>query len=159
MKIVILTNAQQYPAHHKQASFIQAALKQEHQYPNVVNIGDFTYDHQCLNTLKDYEPDVLITLDLAGFRFRTQSGENALNMLYTKNLNLICGNRPEYAPLLRKKISLSMIFYDISGKDNSLPQFYPNMLYYHPAVLTSCEDFLQIWHDFTRQALLSEASD
>lgn len=157
MTILILTNHSQYPEHRGLSSIIQTALLQKGHSSSLLDINDFAYDHQCLSAISEHNPDVLITLDLSGFRFRTQSGENALNMLYTKNLNLVYGNRPEYAPFLSKKISLSMIFYDISGINHSLPKYYPNMLYYQPAILKCPDDFLLIWKNFTTQVLLSEA--
>lgn len=167
--IVILTNLQQYPCHAETASMIQSVLQQLAHSVTVVDINSERFSHVCLARIKEADPDILITLDLAGFCFRTQSGENALNMLCTKNLNIIWKNKPEYAPLLSRKISLSMLFYDASGTDNRLPFLYPDLLYYKASLpikqsAVSATDiagnqkaFLSIWEDFTKEALLSEA--
>lgn len=165
--IVILTNAKQYPYHTPAFSALEKVLSKKNHIVVQLDIDSYKYDHQCLAKLKELEPDILITLDLAGFRFRTQSGENALNMLFTKNLNIIWGNKSEYRPLLAKKISLSMLFYDASGLDCALSDIYPNLLYYKsPGKLSANEDFLntpeeklvfqKIWADFTKEALPPE---
>ncbi|MBQ7067283.1 MAG: hypothetical protein IJN92_10735 [Lachnospiraceae bacterium] len=169
MNIVILTNLKQYPYHLTLANMINSLLSQPEYTISKLDINSEKYDHKCLAKLKSLNPNVLITLDLAGFRFPTQSGEIALNMLYTKNLNLIWGNKPEYAPFLNKKISLSMQFFDVSGIDNNLPLIFPNLLYYNvPGILSTNfsleqelsknkEVFIKIWQDFLKEALLLEA--
>ncbi|MCM1160234.1 MAG: hypothetical protein NC412_03330 [Roseburia sp.] len=176
MNIAILTNPKQYPYHISISQMINTILTEHAHSIYLLDINSEKYDYQCLAKLNAFEPDVIITLDLAGFRFRTQSEESALNMLFTKNLNILWGNKPEYQPLLNRKISLSMLFYDASGTDYGLPLLYPNMLYYKAAkplpVFSasngeaspdisrdpeSAAAFLEIWHDFLKEALLSEA--
>lgn len=166
MNTVILTNPIQYSYHKKTAYFLQSVLTQKGIHTTVLNAFSDPYPHKNLIQLTKLDPDILITLDLAGFHFRTQSGENALNMLFTKNLNLIWGNRPEYAAFLQKKISLSMLFYDVSGHSCPLSQYYPNVLYYKamgallPSPDTPAEDarnrsvFQNIWKDFLSETLL-----
>lgn len=176
MNIAILTNPKQYSYHVPISRMINTVLTKRAHSIYLLDIDSEKYDHQCLTKLNAFEPDVIITLDLAGFRFRTQSGENALNMLFTKNLNILWGNKPEYEPLLNKKISLSMLFYDASGTNHSLPLLYPDMLYYKvmkplpvfsasepdasPDISRDSESasaFLDIWYDFLKEVLLSEA--
>lgn len=147
---------------------IEAVLNKPNYTISTLDINCEKFDYQCLAKIKSLNPDILITLDLAGFRFQTQSGENALNMLTTKNLNILWGNKPEYAPLLCKKISLSMQFYDASGKDNQLPQIFPDLLYYktlgelsttttsEQEISINKEVFLKIWQDFLTEVLLLE---
>lgn len=150
-RIVILTNKTKYSYHLKVSSLIQGVLSAN--YITVLDIDDYKFDHECLTKIKELQPDVIVTLDLAGFRFRTQSGENALNMLTSKNLNLIWGDKPDYSLYLNKKISLSMLFYDVTGIHSNLTEKYPNMLYYKSAyILTDTpESFLPIWNDFEKE--------
>ena len=166
--IVILTNTSEYPYHTVIVPTIQSALQVYNHTVSILDIDSYPYDHQCHTQLKQMNPDALITLDLAGFRFRTQSRENALNLLSSKNLNLIWGNKPEYEPLLNKKISLSMLFYDASGSDYNLSQLYPNLLYYKALAPIMCSptvesdrslnqtNFTRIWKDFAEEVLLFE---
>lgn len=163
--IIILTNTTTYSYHNTIAKLIMDSLANSAYAISTLDINSTQYPHQCLAKLNSMTPDILITLDLAGFHFRTQSGENALNMLYTKNLNLVWGNRPEYADYLNKKVSLSMLFYDATGKDYQLSLLFPNVLYYkaHPDYLitqecnsaTDSANFLAIWEDFLRETLLN----
>lgn len=169
--IIILTNTTEYSYHNAIRDMIYNTLSEGSHAVTTLDINTYKFDHECLNQIKKLQPDILITLDLAGFRFRTQSGENALNMLHSKNLNLIWGNKSEYAQYLNKKISLSMLFYDCSGKDYHLPEIYPNLLYYkaigsmptacskadYPNQSQSVESFQQIWSDFIQEVLLPEA--
>ena len=78
-------------------------------------------------------------------------------MLTSKNLNLIWGDKPEYAEYLNKKISLSMIFYDATGKDHGLTKKYPNMLYYKTIYELTKDNhsFKQIWDDFITEVTLA----
>ncbi len=151
--IALLITKNKYPYHINISNIIQTALDSSHHSLTILDVDSYT--HECLTELNTLQPDVLITLDLAGFHFRTQTGENALNMFCTKNLNLIWGSKPEYAPYLNKKISMSMLFYDATGKDNHLPTLYPNMLYYKAlSKLTDADAFKAIWNDFTTEVLL-----
>lgn len=168
MNIVILINPQKYIYHFSIAKMIDSILNQQNHNTTILDINDSKFDHLCLAKLNFLAPDILITLDLSGFRFQTQSGENALNMLTTKNLNIIWGNRPEYTNFLNKKISLSMLFYDASGINNQLPQIFPYVLYYKALGKINItsefvqhtsynqEVFLAIWKDFLKEVLLSE---
>lgn len=148
--IIILTNKNKYSYHTEVASMIYTVLTQNNATLTMIDIDDYKFDHECLARIKELQPDVIITLDLAGFRFRTQSGENALNMLTSKNLNLVWGDKPEYAEFLNKKISLSMIFYDTTGMDHGLMEKYPNMLYYKAGwnLNNDLECFTKIWKNF-----------
>ncbi len=151
--IVIVTNAVIYAYHTEVSNTIAAYLCEQQHTISILDINSEPYDYQCLSKIKELEPDVLITLDLAGFRFRTQAGEITFNMLPTKNLNLIWGNKPEYACFLNKKLSLSMLFYDISGINHHLTETYPNLLYYKDFASLDC--FPQIWSNFAKETLLT----
>lgn len=150
--ILILTNKKKYPYHMNTCININSNLNDRH---TVSTLDIHTSNHECLQKIYKLTPDILITLDLAGFHFRTQAGEMALNMLPTKNINLIWGHKPEYAEFLSKKLSLSMLFYDVSGTDYQLPRHYPNMLYYKATY--TLDTFEELWTDFTKEVLLSQA--
>jgi len=167
MKISILIDKTHYPYHQNIATNICNFFNNCQHTANILDVHSEIYDHLCLKKLDELSPEVLITLDLAGFHFRTQTGETALNMLTTKNLNLIWGNQSKYTLPLSKKLSLSMIFYDATGNNFSLPQHYPNMQYYKtnnnfyiditPQTKPDAKiAFAYIWKDFTQEVLLSE---
>ncbi len=165
MNITVLINQTRYSYHKEVAECIADFLKLRDHMVSIIDVCGLPFPHQNLSAVEQSSPDVLVILDLSGFHFLTQSGENALNMLYTKNLNLLWGNKPEYATFLSKKISLSMRFYDVSGTDTKLPDSFPNMLYF-----TACDQFFtapahihqpdntqlleQIWNDFLEKTLL-----
>lgn len=172
MNIVIFTNSEKYPYHPAIAGFLTSEISESSEIKSCIqtlDIDAFPCDSACLKACMRFAPDIVITLDLAGFRFPTQSGECALNMLTTKNLNLIWGRKPEYSAYLCKKLSLSMRFYDVSGTDCEFPLTYPNMLYYK-----ACDElyqeadtqmkqtsnrilFKKLWSDFLKEVLLFQA--
>ncbi len=165
----ILTNLKKYPFHTECAVQIQSYLKSLNHTILPIDIDLEAHNSITLKKIQEIDPDIIITLDLAGFHFHTQAGELSLNQLYCKILNLIWGNKPEYQLFLNKKLSLSMLFYDISGTDHHLQEIYSNLLYYkcvknYPSSLPlsnsenmfSQELFAYIWKDFTKEVLLSE---
>lgn len=154
--IVILTNQNKYSYHKEIAPMLRVTLSNSDSSITTIDIDGYKFDHECLAKIKELQPDVIVTLDLAGFRFRTQSGENALNMLPSKNLNLVWGDKQEYSEYLSKKISLSMIFYDATGIDHGLSEKYTNMLYYKTVceLTEDTDSFKQIWEDFAAEVML-----
>lgn len=161
-KILIITNTSVYNYHNSISQLISEKMS-FHATVITIDISSFRYANQCFSTIENFAPSVLITLDLAGFHIRTQSNECALNTLHCKCLNLLWGNKPEYAVYLHGKLSLSMIFYDVSGKNNNLPLFFPNMLYYKSSFQLSpkyphniaLDTWDNLWKDFTSEVLLS----
>ena len=164
LNIIILMESSKYNYHITVSNMIHSVLQADKNIISILDLNSFKHDYECLHKIMEVQPNVLITLDLAGFGIRTQTGETALNMLPTKNLNLIWGNKLEYASFLNKKISLSMLFYDVAGIDNHLSQIYPNLLYYKALdklpvaelnLPQTIKNFQHIWTDFVREALLS----
>lgn len=151
MQIGMIINPKEYPHHLDISNMICSSLISLGHTISVFDIGTTPYDHITLNQIKQYNPDVLITLDLAGFRFRSQSGECALNLLYSKNLNLVWGRKPEYDKWLKGKISLSMLFYDATGSNNRLSEHYQNLLYYKWENTAMPDNWHRIWADFEEE--------
>lgn len=167
MTIIILTNQKQYPYHSFLSKMLMQFFKEKDSLVSIMDIPSDTYEYFSLQQIQNQSPDILITFDLAGFPFRTQTKETALNMLSSKNLNLLWGDKKEYTPFLSGKLSLSMIFYDLSGENFHLSRHYPNLQYYKASpnycLDTHTTDFANfskvfslIWEDFTKEALLSE---
>lgn len=166
LKIAIITNVAKYTYHSIISDMIQSTLQTLEYLVSRIDISTFQHDYECINQITNFGANVVITLDLSGFHIRTQAGEIALNMLPTKNMNIIWGHKPEYASFLNKKLSLSMLFYDVSGTDLNLAQVYPNMLYYRctrtlrPLPITAADVnnnqkyFIETWNTFLKETLL-----
>lgn len=69
--------------------------------------------HVYMRKIELLDPDFLVTLDLAGFWFKTQAGEVALNNLYCKQIHFLIKETGEYPLFLNKKLSISMFFYQM----------------------------------------------
>lgn len=156
MKTFILYNDTIYPYHSDVLTLIISFFninKIPYSTFHTSNLSSFN----VLQSIDKEKPDVIITFDLAGFSYRTQLGEISLNNLFTKNLNLIWGSKPEYTKYLSKKLSLSMHFYDVTGIDHKLRNQYPNIEYYNANyTLEDINDFSNLWENFINEVLLTE---
>lgn len=157
--ITLIFDTCKYPYHNNISNLINHCLSYKDYIINKVDLGNPNINQSKLNSiLFDSDIDFLITLDLSGFNLRTQTGECAMNLLYSKNLNIIWGNSKDYVPYLSKKISMSMVFYDVSGNNNYMPTHYPNMLFYnygpqyflpqYENISVNSSNFNHIWSNF-----------
>lgn len=154
MKITIIYDSISYTYHQNIMNTITAFFSSSNINCSTIDISTFRYDHEAFAAIRSFAPDVLITLDLAGFRFRSQGDGCALNLLYSKNLNLIWGDKPEYEKWLSETLSLSMQFYDASGTDHNLSLKYPNLLYYSYGPDITADTWPQIWDNFLKACYL-----
>lgn len=152
--LLIITKVKQYEYHHLLLPLLTTNI-----FSNALCIytADISkYQSSISQQLADTNPDLIITLDLAGFELRTLTGECLLNMLPCKICNILWGDKPEYAEYLSGKLSLSMLFYDATGNDNQLPVKYPNMRYYYatPKAIPTAQD--DVLTDSTIQSALQD---
>ncbi len=131
MNIITLYNSHKYPYHTQITKALETIVSSNGSNAHFIDIKN-TNSSQFTQQLSSNTPDLIITLDLAGFEFRTLAGECLLNMLACKVCNILWGAKPEYKDYLSGKLSLSMLFYDATGNDNQLPAKYTNMRYYYP---------------------------
>lgn len=165
MNIIVLSNTHKYPYHTQITKALNTIVFSNGSNAHIIDIKNAN-SPQFTQQLSSNTPDIIITLDLAGFELRTLTGECLLNMLPCKVCNIIWGDKPEYSKYLSSKLSLSMLFYDATGTDNQLPSKYPNMRYYYPtsrAIPTTTlndteseiiETIQNIWNHFTKEVLL-----
>lgn len=168
MNIIVLSNNRNYPYHTQITKALNTIVSSNGSNAQIIDTSDKTSLSGLSLQLSSHTPEIIITLDLAGFELRTLTGECLLNMLPCKICNIIWGNKPEYKNFLSGKLSLSMLFYDAAGKDNELPAQYPYLRYYYPAaqgistasnsnneVAEEVYETLQgMWEHFTKEVLL-----
>ena len=156
--VILLSNIKKYPEHCQYTSTIKNTMPLIHNDINQISASEL------MKNLTSSAPDVIISLDFSGFELKTLTGECLLNTLPCKILNIISVDATGYHTFLSKKLSLSMLFYDISGNDVPLPAKYPNMRYYYPLKeissatasreIPSADMFRDIWNHFKKEALL-----
>lgn len=129
--IVILTESTKHPYHQIICNEFLSLQCFSNYIFHQIDIELNTSDHQYFQQIQTLNPAIVITMDLAGFRFRTQLGRTSLNILPAKILNLVWGNKKEYAPFLSQNLSLSMHFFDCSQTPVNLMEHYPNINYYN----------------------------
>lgn len=134
--ILILTNTEKYHYHASISKLITKLPCFASYQLSLLDTGSSQNSRDVIPQISSLSPAIIITLDLAGFQYRTQLGEIYLNMLPAKILNLVWGNKKEYATWLTKKLSLSMHFFDCSATPCPLADIYPNIAYYNaPGVI------------------------
>lgn len=166
--LFILTNTSHHPYHSNILSILSKCTNLKNFNTHIIDINKQSNTSAICQKLSQSSPDLIITLDLAGFELRTVTGECLLNMLPCKTCNIIWGDKPAYKEYLTGKLSLAMLFYDATGKDNQLPAKYSYMRYYYPtseAIITTqagsnasesqtVEVLQNIWNHFTKEVLL-----
>lgn len=165
MNIIVLSDTRKYPYHTTITKALESIVFSNGSNAQIIDIKDANSSH-FTQQLSSNTPDIIMTLDLACFEFRTLTGECILNMLPCKACNILWGDKPEYSKYLSGKLSLSMLFYDATGADNQLPSKYPNMRYYYPTsrvipttTLNDTESEIietiqNIWNHFTKEVLI-----
>ena len=158
--VFIISNISKYPQHATLIKLLTNTITQSH-HADINKTSPSVLSQQ----LSLSAPDIIITLDLAGFELKTLTGECLFNTLPAKMLNIIHGDQPEYHNYISKKLSLSMLFYDMTGHDHQLPGKYKNMRYYYPisqvASSLTCDTdcntsqiLSDIWSHFKEEVLL-----
>lgn len=161
----ILVNTKRYPYHRNILSVLA-----DHLFPNDTDISIIDLSQSNISALGQHldaaAPDLVITLDLAGFEIRTYTGECFLNILPSKICNIIWGSKPEYENFLNGKLSLSMLFYDATGINHELSSVYPYLRYYYPTIhpitnsqiVDSDSDTIEalkaLWNHFIKEVLI-----
>ena len=167
MNIIVLANTSKFPYHTKVAKALETIISSNGPNAQIIDITTKTSLSDLSIQLSALSPETVITLDLAGFEFRTLTGECFLNTLPCKICNIIWGDKTEYKDYLSGKLSLSMLFYDATANDNQLSVKYPYLRYYYPtirAIPTICsnnndplpqtyETLQDVWMHFIREVL------
>lgn len=165
MRILLLKDGSAHPGHTPFAQQAADWLRRQGNDVSLLDVGEKGAE-RAFRAAAAQDPDVILTLDLAGFAFRTVSGEAVLNMQTAKVLHLVWGAQPQQAAYLEKKISLAMLFYDVSPEASFPAQRYPNVLYAKAPGALHCpagtaaeteadERVLEaIWDDFLSETML-----
>lgn len=128
--IILLSHSGNYSYHKELCTLIQSLTSLKSFTIHHFDINETTAKHLYFSQIQELSPANVITLDLAGFQFYTQLGRIALNILPAKILNIIWGNKEEYAAYLSQPLSLSMHFFDGSEKPYNIIKDYPYVEYY-----------------------------
>lgn len=129
--IILLSQSCNYSYHLELCTLLQSLPNFEAFTMHHIDINETTAKHLYFKKIQELAPVFVITLDLAGFQFYTQLGRIALNILPAKILNIIWGNKEEYAAYLSQPLSLSMHFFDCSEKPYNIIKDYPYVEYYN----------------------------
>lgn len=130
-KVVLLSHTSTYPYHKDIYQIINSLSCFKNFEICHFDIGKMGSKPFYFSQIQELSPAIVITLDLAGFQFYTQLGRISLNILPAKILNIIWGNKEEYASYLSQPLSLSMHFFDCSENPYNIAKDYPYVEYYN----------------------------
>lgn len=130
-KIAIVYRSEKYSYHMNFVKNIKKVLEEIGHEALLLDTSNNKKKEMYLEVKKD-EADFLITLDLEGFGWGTESGSIFYNLLSCKSLHFLFGDKEEYAEYLSNKLSIAMFFYCVGEKENVIEgmiQKYPNISY------------------------------
>lgn len=163
-KAIIVTHQALYPYHAILADHLQCALSGLALDSAVLDISANRPDHIYFHSIRDFSPDLLVTLDLAGFRFANEYNEPSYNGLGCIMAHIAIAPLTSFEAYLSHLLSFSMFFFTSSDKEaisvaERFPQL-PNLRIMQPLVLNSAADAMHNQTVLTNlfSALLTETA-
>jgi hypothetical protein len=110
---------------------LQDILKKDGHQAKLLEYGSGVVAHKLYLSIIEYEPDLVFTLDLAGFSIKTDTDEIAYINLSCPNVHFLSDDlRPNDFKCLAQKLSIAMFFYCFDEVVyNSLMKNYPEIPY------------------------------
>ena len=112
MKLLYLINSRQFNYHKDIIRDFTAVIPGD-----IIDMGDGTNLGERYREIAGYAPDVVITLDLAGFELRTGNDTLSLNNIYGKMAHILFHKTNFYGACLKARQNLSMFTYIPEGED------------------------------------------
>jgi len=118
MKIVILMDTVKYSNHHVYAEKIEKALAAGNNF-FVYNMSSGKPFHEAYRIIEGEKPELIITLDCAGFELKTELNSLSLNCLHCRAIHMLFEKTYKYGDLLDNLFSLSHFMFLPKGSDVS----------------------------------------
>ena len=157
MKVLIVVNSKKYSYHKSAAENLSRGIN------SIADVAIYDMEpniasHEHFFAIKDVNPDVLITLDCAGFDMLTTGKILAYNTMPCRMAHIIIDKEYKLKNELSNRMNLSMFAYfapnhDIDELSKKYPDI-PNILKYNEGL---CEDEAcsrQWFEDFLKEGLL-----
>ena len=132
-KCVIVIEGKRFDYHYKIAEFLQAQLEEWEYQGRVVDISTGNEDYEYYREITNTNPQLMIVLDMAGFRFSSELEEPSYNTIGCRMVNIVFTPLREYENYWRGNLNFSMFFYSgdkagIGYFSNKYPDI-PNLIY------------------------------
>lgn len=127
-KILILIHSGKYPEHQARLKGLKELLTEEGNETFLVDMSDKESHFEQYRKIKSFGAEIILTMDLAGFELRTETGSITLNQLPCLMFHLLFHPVEDYGKVLQEPFNFSMFFYAAADGDRMrLEQNYPNI--------------------------------
>lgn len=111
MKIVIVINTGEYKRHSKMGEVFSNVLREKGYEINTIDLGKDISPHEKSGMIKQVQPHLIITFDMAGFELRTTLDSASYNVMPYRMAHILPGEYSLYSKWLQESMNFSMFFY------------------------------------------------
>jgi glycosyltransferase involved in cell wall biosynthesis len=130
--VIVIDNKEHF--YHEKTAILLCGILEEWEYDGIIiDISSGKEDCEYYEEIINKFPHLIITLDMAGFHFRTELDSPAYNTMSSRMLNIIFSPLKDYEMYLKDNLNFSMFFYtgDKKGMEYLLEKYpdIPNLVY------------------------------
>lgn len=111
MKIEIVINSGIYSVHKKIAEVFTKVLQEREYEFFIIDLGVDMPAHEKVQMIKQNQPHLIITFDMAGFELRTTLEHATYNVMPYRMAHILPGEYLLYSKWLQEPMNFSMFFY------------------------------------------------
>lgn len=111
MKIEIVINTRRHKEHNEIAEIFAGILREKEYKIVIVDLGVDMRAHEKSQMIKQEQPHLIITFDMAGFELRTTLDNASYNIMPYRMAHILPGEYRVYSEWLRESMNFSMFFY------------------------------------------------
>lgn len=125
MKIAIVINTGEYKRHSKMGEVFFNALREKGYEIKIIDLGKDIPAHEKSGMIKQVQPQLIITFDMAGFELRTTLDSASYNVMPYRMAHILPGEYPLYSKWLQESMNFSMFFYALSETAEEIKKNHP----------------------------------
>ena len=110
-KALIVIDSSKNKEHEKLSHYLEESLEKAGWKVQSLDFKTEIQEFNSFRTMADYKPELLITLDLAGFCMKTDAEEASYNRIPCRMAHLLFSSYREYEEILARTINFSMYFF------------------------------------------------
>lgn len=110
-KVLIVTDTYKRPEHDKLGICLKESFQKMQWLAEMIDLQPGVSDYINFRSILNHKPDLLVTLDLAGFTLKTDAEETSLNRIPCRMAHLMFHSYRGYEEVLKHTINFSMYFF------------------------------------------------
>lgn len=125
MKIKIIINNGIYREHKIIAEAFEKELLEKKYEVNIIDLGKDIPAHEKNGMIKQGQPHLIITFDMAGFELRTTLDSASYNVMPYRMVHILPGEYSLYSKWLQESMNFSMFFYATTETTEEIKKNHP----------------------------------